>query len=132
PPGDAAAGRGRVAGLDTVVRHAPDEINGAEDALERVRGVVDRMLQAAWLGVGWDALLDLGRAGQGLAPVWRGGGLVVVGTRLLLASAALARDLSPWARQLVEAKVHRLLKVVVKTPLSALLAGSLGRGMVPI
>jgi len=131
-PAEAEAVRERVAWLDTVVRHAQDEINGAEDALEQARGVVDRTLQDSWLGVGWDDLLDLVRAGKGLAPVWRGGGLVVVGTRLLLASAALARDLSPWARQLVEARVHRLLKVVIKTPLSALLAGSLGRVMVPI
>jgi uncharacterized protein YukE len=131
-PAEAAAVLERVASLEVVICRAGDQISGAQDAMERARHRVDQVLRDSWVGMGWDDLSDLARAGQALAPVWRGSGLVVVGTRLLLASARLAKELDPVARHLLEGRMRRLLSVVMKPPFVALLAGSLGRVVVPV
>ncbi|MCK0111272.1 hypothetical protein MWU75_03850 [Ornithinimicrobium sp. F0845] len=131
-PGEVAAIRARIMALESVIRRADDAIAWAEERLEQGRRIVDRVLRDSWLGVGVDELGDLIGAGSEVAPVWRGGGLVVVGTRVLLASVRLARDLDPFARFALEARLAKLLTVVRKTPIFFLLTRLPYRFVVPL
>lgn len=124
--------RGRILALEQVIRRSDDEIDWAEDKLEQGRGVVDRMLRRSWVGLGIDELKDLIEMGQELAPIWRGGGLLIVGTRVVLTAAKLARDLNPFARYALEVKLARLLKVVRKPPVIFLLAKLPFRVLIPL
>ncbi|WP_256843083.1 hypothetical protein [Ornithinimicrobium cryptoxanthini] len=131
-PVEAEAVRDRIMLLDRLIQRAQDEIDEAERGLERGRRVVEDLLQDSWLGQSWDDLSDLVTAGREVAPIWRGGSLVVVATRLLLTTAKAAREVSPFVRQMLDIKVARLLRAVMKPPAIALLAGPLGRLLVPI
>ncbi|QDO89121.1 hypothetical protein FNH13_12945 [Ornithinimicrobium ciconiae] len=124
--------RQRITVLEVMIRRSGDEIAWAENQLERGRQWVDRVLRDSWLGVGVDDLADLVQAGEGLAPLWRGGGLVVVGGRVLLSSVRLARAFDPFARAVIEARLDRLLKVVMKRPVLALLTMAPARVIVPV
>lgn len=131
-PGETAAIRARIMALESVISRADDAIAWAEERLEQGRRTVDRVLRDSWLGIGVDDLRDLAGAGSEVAPVWRGGGLVVVGTRVLLSSVRLARDLDPFARFALEARLSRLLAVVRKTPIVFLLTRLPYRFVVPL
>lgn len=131
-PIEVEAVQSRIMMLDRLIQRAQDEIDEAEGGLERGRRVVEDLLQDSWIGQSWDDLTDLVTAGREVLPVWRGGSLVVVATRLLLTTAKAAREVSPFVRQMLDIKVARLLKAVMKPPAIALLAGPLGRLLVPI
>src|SRR5690606_6752064 len=83
-------------------------------------------------GIGVDDLGDLIQAGKGLAPLRRGAGLVVVGSRVLLSSVQLAGTLDPFARAVIQTRLDRLLKIVMKRPVLALLTMTPARIVVPV
>ena len=127
-----AATRERIQQLEQVIRRSDDEISWAERMLDKARGTVDRMLRDSWGGVGIDDLEDLINLGREAAPIWRGGGLVIVGVRVVLTTAKLARDLNPFARFALEAKLAKLLKVVRKPPVIFLLSRLPFRVLIPL
>lgn len=131
-PVEAEAIRSRIMVLDSLIQRAQDELDDAERGLERGRRVVEDLLQDSWVGQSWEDLSDLVTAGREMLPIWRGGSLVVVATRLLLTTAAAAREVSPFVRQMLDIKVARLLRAVMKPPAIALMAGPLGRLLIPI
>lgn len=131
-PVEAEAIRSRIMVLDSLIQRAQDELDDAERGLERGRRVVEDLLQDSWVGQSWEDLTDLVTAGREMLPIWRGGSLVVVATRLLLTTAKVAREVSPFVRQLLDIKVARLLKAVAKPPAIAVLAGPLGRLLIPV
>lgn len=131
-PAELEALRQRITRLEVVIRRSDDEIARVEDRLERARQRLEQVLRDSWLGVGVDDLADLVNAAKGLAPVWRGGGLVIVGGRVLLNAGRLARSLDPVADILIRARLDRLLKVVLKRPLLALVTLAPARVAVPV
>lgn len=126
------AARERIQALEQVIRRSDDEISWAERLLEKGRRTVDQMLRDSWAGLGLDDLADLITFGREAAPIWRGGGLVIVGTRVVLTTAKLARDLTPFARFALEAKLARLLAVVRKPPIVFALARLPFRVLIPL
>ncbi|WP_109474730.1 hypothetical protein [Ornithinimicrobium cavernae] len=131
-PLEIAAIRERIMCSDRVIRRAEDEIAWVEERLEQGRRAAEEVLRSSWLGIGLGELGDLVRAGQEIAPVWRGGSLLVVGTRVLLATAGLARELSPVARLALEARLLRLLRVVRKPPIIFVLSRLAFRVVIPL
>ena len=123
--------RERITVLDRLIRRAEDEIDRAERLLEQGRGVVERVLRDSW-DLGLDELEDLIGAAKGAAPIWRGGGLVIVGTRVLLTARRLTTEVNPFVRYMLEARLDRLLKVVMKRPIVALLVGAGARVAIPV
>lgn len=124
--------RARIVTLEQVIRRADDEVAWVERCLEEVRRTVDQVLRDSWAGFGVDDLRDLVRAGSEVVPVWRGGGLLIVGARVVLTSARLARDLNPFRRFELEARLARLLTVVRKPPVIFLLTRLSYRVLVPL
>lgn len=124
--------RARILALEQVIRRSDDEINWAEEQLEQGRSAIDRMLRDSWVGLGIEEIKDLIEIGKEVAPIWRGGGLVIVGTRVVLTTAKLARDLNPFARYALEVKLARLLKVVRKPPVIFVLTRLSFRLLVPL
>lgn len=109
--------RERILRLEVAIRAREDEIGWVERGLEDGRAVLERVLRDSWLGTGVDELRDLVDAGREIAPIYRGGTLLIVGSRVVLTTARLAKDLSPFARMVLEARLDKLLKVVRKPPL---------------
>lgn len=124
--------RQRIVILEVVLRRSHDEVARAEERLEQGRQWVDQVLRDSWLGVGVDDLTDLVRAGEGVGPVWRGGGLVIVGSRVVVNAVRLGRTLDPVAQVLIRARLERLLTVVLKRPLLALVTMVPARFAVPV
>lgn len=110
-PGLIATIKARIEELEHRLRWAQEEIARAEDWLEQGARILERVLGEAWAGIDLD---DLVRAGKDLVPVWRGGGLVIVGTRILLTVAHLGRELSPVLQVTLGKRLERLLWVVRK------------------
>lgn len=124
--------RGRILRLEREISRCNDEIGWAEEQLQRGRDAVDRMLRESWIGWGVEELKDLIDLGRQVAPIWRGGGLLIVGTRVLLTTRKLARELTPFARIELETKLLRLLKVLRKPPFFFVLTRLTFRIMVPL
>lgn len=124
--------RARIVVLDTLIRRAEDDISWAEERLEQGRRIVERVVRDSWPGFGVDDLRDLVGAGKDLAPAWRGGGLVVVGTRVLLTTVRLGRDLNPFVRYQLEARLATLIRVVRKPPVVYLLTRLSYRIVIPV
>ncbi|WP_114906139.1 hypothetical protein [Ornithinimicrobium murale] len=124
--------RQRILRLEQTIRRSEDEIDWAEEQLERGRRTIDRLLRDSWVGLGVEELKDLVRIGQEVAPIWRGGGLLIVGSRVVLTTARLARDLTPVARHALEVRLARLLTVVRKPPVMFLLTRLPFRVLIPL
>ncbi|NLG20377.1 MAG: hypothetical protein GX555_02950 [Actinomycetales bacterium] len=129
-PGVLAAIRARIVTLEGVIRRADDEIAWVEERLEQARRTVEQVLRDSW-PFDVDDLRDLVGAGKDVVPVWRGGGLLIVGARVLLTSARLARDLNPFVRFELETRLTRLLTVVHKTPVIFMLTRLSYRLVIP-
>lgn len=123
--------RERITVLDSVIRRAEDEIERAERLLEQGRGVVERVLHDSW-GLGFEDLGDLVDVGKTAGPIWRGGGLIVVGTRVILTARKLGMEVNPFIRYMLQARLDRLLKIVMKRPIMGALIGLGSRVAIPI
>lgn len=131
-PAELESLRQRLGTVEVAIRRSADQVISIEAGLEQARRVLDQALRDSWLGMGVDDLIDLINAGKGAAPIWRGGGLVLVGARVLINTARLARPLDPFAQALVQSRMDRLLKAVMKRPLVALLTMLPARFIVPV
>lgn len=124
--------RGRIVRLEREISRCEDEISWAEEQLQRGRDALERMLRDSWIGWGVEELKDLVDLGRQVAPIWRGGGLVIVGVRVLLTTRKLARELTPFARIELENKLQRLLKVLRKPPIFFVLTRLTFRVLIPL
>lgn len=115
-PGQAEVLRERILRLEVAIRGHEDEISWVERQLEQGRTVLDRVLRDSWVGLGLEELRELVDAGREIAPIYRGGSLLIVGSRVVLTTVRMAKEFSPFARHILEARLDKLLKVVRKPP----------------
>lgn len=118
--------------LDRVLEEAAEEARRAEEHLARMRQLVEQVMRSSWPLVGVDDLGDLIAAGQGLPPLWRGGTLVLVGSRILLTRHRLRGPITPIARIALDTRLAGLMRLVAKPPFVFLLLGAPARVVVPV